>query len=143
MAIGTRLRGNIPAHVGKTQHPPHPSLSRWKHPRSRGENCTPRLKCPHESETSPLTRGKLRRTIDGCATRGNIPAHAGKTAWAQRDAAYARKHPRSRGENLSSLLRRLLSEETSPLTRGKLENLEGLEATLGNIPAHAGKTALR
>ena len=51
-----------------------------------------------------------------------------------------RAHPRSRGENLIPTVMQLSSVGSSPLTRGKLEDMCGVSLSRGLIPAHAGKT---
>ena len=92
-----------------------------EHPRARGEN-TP--------GQAPARN-----------PRGNIPAHAGKTATDGEFPHATREHPRARGEN------GLLDEAgagnggTSPRTRGKLQYTPVVLGHNGNIPAHAGKTA--
>ena len=77
------------------------------------------------------------------ASRGLIPAHAGKTSISRTTARFAPAHPRSRGENP-------LPDETppppagsSPLTRGKRVRDRCGQSMLGLIPAHAGKTRRR
>ena len=78
--------GLIPAHAGKTDPIGGMACSMRAHPRSRGENVREmRFLTPGEG-SSPLTRGKqvgagFRRLRDRL-----IPAHAGKTAQARRDA---------------------------------------------------------
>ena len=53
---------------------------------------------------------------------------------------FARAHPRSRGENLSSVFNPVSLIGSSPLTRGK-RHLVGIVKIVGRlIPAHAGKT---
>ena len=94
-----RLPGLIPAHAGKTS-PVWPTRSPvWAHPRSRGEN----QKMPGQTGqylgSSPLTRGKPRRS---CGPESLCAAH-----------------PRSRGENSWSSRRRKETTGSSPLTRGK------------------------
>ena len=51
-----------------------------------------------------------------------------------------RAHPRSRGENPKTRSDRLLDPGSSPLTRGKLKQLQALHDLPRLIPAHAGKT---
>ena len=70
--------------------------------------------------SSPLTRGKLLAKAWKPATKGLIPAHAGKTLGEGLEAGYERAHPRSRGEN----------------PHPRLLPFPGR----GLIPAHAGKT---
>ena len=91
--------GLIPAHAGKTS-------SSWKwpkswtaHPRSRGENSTPRRASPWTTGSSPLTRGKPASGPALGQPPGLIPAHAGKTASCEAWCCPSGAHPRSRGEN--------------------------------------------
>ena len=49
-------------------------------------------------------------------------------------------HPRSRGENTYKRTGSTLSPGSSPLTRGKPNDVDGLHVIPGLIPAHAGKT---
>ena len=90
--------------------------------------------------SSPLTRGKPLARTGGDRRRRLIPAHAGKTACSC--AAWTRPpaHPRSRGENPTSIMLVGMGVGSSPLTRGKLGDLEDVHARVRLIPAHAGKT---
>ena len=90
--------------------------------------------------SSPLTRGKPGQWVRRDATRGLIPAHAGKTA--RRPASFPRNtaHPRSRGENVMRGPPGSCSGGSSPLTRGKPLASLILPALTRLIPAHAGKT---
>ena len=111
------------------------------HPRSRGENSAPATAIRRPCGSSPLTRGKPHRRIQGVVARRLIPAHAGKTApWADRGNP-RRAHPRSRGENRlgETLLNHL--QGSSQLTRGKLTLTIPVSCVIGLIPAHAGKTS--
>ena len=69
-----------------------------------------------------------------------IPAHAGKTGRCSRPAADSAAHPRSRGENVRSLLVATSWRGSSPLTRGKPGNRSDQSEVTRLIPAHAGKT---
>ena len=136
-------RGLIPAHAGKTALTRRWAPCERAHPRSRGENlsrCGPGSKS-HGS--SPLTRGKLVRSVVASVGSGLIPAHAGKTRLdAGRDAS-SWAHPRSRGENDIRDDNDASRHGSSPLTRGKLiADTHGL-AEIRLIPAHAGKTVRR
>ena len=74
---------------------------------------------------------------------GLIPAHAGKTVYANSSSSFTAAHPRSRGENLSGLEDLREACGSSPLTRGKrLPGLQMIERPR-LIPAHAGKTGMR
>ena len=78
-ASRSAARGLIPAHAGKTRRGWRAGARPGAHPRSRGENRghTPPA-CPLAG-SSPLTRGKLNRTVGMRGRVGLIPAHAGKT----------------------------------------------------------------
>ena len=74
------------------------------------------------------------------ADRRLIPAHAGKTCAVLLTRSAVAAHPRSRGENMASLLKKAPAIGSSPLTRGKLAAFEATVRVEGLIPAHAGKT---
>ena len=111
--------GLIPAHAGKTGSGSGLRCGGRAHPRSRGENRSPKMTINNALGSSPLTRGKLLHVMGVKHMPRLIPAHAGKTVhlllWTARSGA----HPRSRGENdsLSVLVKR--DAGSSPLTRGK------------------------
>ena len=69
----------IPAHAGKTQSMHSLTCSASAHPRSRGENGTPTATWDNTVGSSPLTRGKPRRSTRPQQATRLIPAHAGKT----------------------------------------------------------------
>ena len=69
------------------------------HPRSRGENTYAGEDRNQALGSSPLTRGKQGQWVRHVATRGLIPAHAGKTTQGTSPNRWRRAHPRSRGEN--------------------------------------------
>ena len=130
----------IPAHAGKTCAGHRLRGMRAAHPRSRGEN-------PHISSTmsaiagsSPLTRGKRDGGVVSSPLPGLIPAHAGKTCPPHGTIRWPAAHPRSRGENAVADIARDRLEGSSPLTRGKLENIKAWGGDTRLIPAHAGKT---
>ena len=130
----------IPAHAGKTKKRPRLMASKRAHPRSRGENSTPRPASRWTTGSSPLTRGKPRRTPTRGRTRGLIPAHAGKTLGYPVEGGPRRAHPRSRGENCRFCACRARLNGSSPLTRGKHRRTQRHCLGRGLIPAHAGKT---
>ena len=130
----------IPAHAGKTPSVPLPFFLLSAHPRSRGENPKWSARARAAKGSSPLTRGKHMHTGSPSQHHRLIPAHAGKT-FAFRGVSLAdTAHPRSRGENLSSVALVGRHVGSSPLTRGKRRGSapEGDPGRL--IPAHAGKT---
>ena len=69
-----------------------------------------------------------------------IPAHAGKTRVPRDEHVRCGAHPRSRGENQEFNEALLSLGGSSPLTRGKLNDLVPSLAGVRLIPAHAGKT---
>ena len=95
------------------------------------------------SGSSPLTRGKHSGLMVRMRTAGLIPAHAGKTMWPGLSPREGGAHPRSRGENRAGGKPQLSARGSSPLTRGKLDELGFVAAHAGLIPAHAGKTRRR
>ena len=116
---GSRDRGLIPAHAGKTREGGRARLSTRAHPRSRGENAIFMRPAVIAGGSSPLTRGKLDLRIGKVRRRGLIPAHAGKTRARRAPMTLSRAHPRSRGENDATLQSIEYAEGSSPLTRGK------------------------
>ena len=136
-------RRNIPAHAGKTCENQARQIVEEEHPRSRGENNVPWIAKNDICGTSPLTRGKHAVCCAVQGHEGNIPAHAGKTSVARIIQAGLTEHPRSRGENAMPGSASTESEGTSPLTRGKHKPMATTLDTVGNIPAHAGKTHWR
>ena len=113
----------IPAHAGKTVTPVVTAEFRGAHPRSRGENSL-KLECDAPlSGSSPLTRGKHRRSLG----RSRTPV----------------AHPRSRGENGRPVHEAHGRPGSSPLTRGKRFRVHGRRRGHRLIPAHAGKTLSR
>ena len=92
--------------------------------------------------SSPLTRGKRLSLRSHMRLNGLIPAHAGKTKITDAFTAAPPAHPRSRGENVELCVEAEKKAGSSPLTRGKLDNLTIGEVITRLIPAHAGKTSL-
>ena len=132
--------GLIPAHAGKTQLGGSLVSPFGAHPRSRGENVTISLNLHMRPGSSPLTRGKPCVGQTPHPLPGLIPAHAGKTRvrFAVELAQWA--HPRSRGENATSLTLIHCLPGSSPLTRGKHYRVDSGKHAGRLIPAHAGKT---
>ena len=113
------MTGLIPAHAGKTPHVCHRVGDQPAHPRSRGENVSGSVNWSSYGGSSPLTRGKLWREQPWMIYNGLIPAHAGKTHGARAGHGHGQAHPRSRGENPTSLETGRWGRGSSPLTRGK------------------------
>ena len=131
----------IPAHAGKTDAKLWGDLVKAAHPRSRGENEWLSRPLPTGPGSSPLTRGKQCQGSESFQGIRLIPAHAGKTVSQPRPSAYARAHPRSRGENVSMRIPTRRTLGSSPLTRGKRRHGDPRGCRRRLIPAHAGKTA--
>ena len=117
--------GLIPAHAGKTTVRETQTGDGGAHPRSRGENPSTSRATACVTGSSPLTRGKQGRRGRGPHPLGLIPAHAGKTSSCVRRKATGAAHPRSRGENQRSRVTKGLAGGSSPLTRGKPQQLIG------------------
>ena len=119
----TRL---IPAHAGKTASNSCGVTTNPAHPRSRGENTRSLLTSGRHVGSSPLTRGK--HTELGECRRGRrlIPAHAGKTRALPTLRSPGMAHPRSRGENVMLVDSEGRRYGSSPLTRGKHRDGDGL-----------------
>ena len=90
--------------------------------------------------SSPLTRGKLSAVWVVISVFRLIPAHAGKTPSRTPKKWPPGAHPRSRGENDESRPAKFSVDGSSPLTRGKPEELQAWFEESRLIPAHAGKT---
>ena len=134
--------GLIPAHAGKTRNGFGRAVVTGAHPRSRGENTSSKPRLSKASGSSPLTRGKRERPCQRRTTGGLIPAHAGKTGLIDGRADVGSAHPRSRGENFRSAGSPPPdSGGSSPLTRGKRDDLRDRLRRFRLIPAHAGKTS--
>ena len=133
----------IPAHAGKTCRCLGHLACPRAHPRSRGENRTGRFTTVSRRGSSPLTRGKPASGVWSHRRDRLIPAHAGKTATPPTAWLCPWAHPRSRGENEMRFRPGWLVWGSSPLTRGKRRPPALLAASLGLIPAHAGKTHRR
>ena len=132
--------GLIPAHAGKTFAPTPKSIHGEAHPRSRGENQGAGMVFQRPDGSSPLTRGKPQELPNLLDDLGLIPAHAGKTRRGWMISGCRRAHPRSRGENASRDWPLIVARGSSPLTRGKPNDVAPPVGDGRLIPAHAGKT---
>ena len=130
----------IPAHAGKTSYHSSAADDATAHPRPRGENTYVVTPWCYAEGSSPLTQGKPQVTVEGTVEEGLIPAHAGKTLHNPAHRSASTAHPRSRGENIYSVIAAVADWGSSPLTRGKHLVDRVHELTHGLIPAHAGKT---
>ena len=130
----------IPAHAGKTCSMTSEAAGIEAHPRSRGENPDIPDRFLIVEGSSPLTRGKPCRPRASAMHPRLIPAHAGKTSARSSSVMPPPAHPRSRGENASTMASVLSILGSSPLTRGKPHRRFHRPSRTGLIPAHAGKT---
>ena len=130
----------IPTHAGKTCRG-SVKWPTWRaHPHSRGENRhDPRFPV-RDRGSSPLTRGKQAVNKLFQFGEGLIPTHAGKTHQLPTPQQPERAHPRSRGENHTARRGDDHVAGSSPLTRGKPDQLHRADHARRLIPAHAGKT---
>ena len=128
----------IPAYAGNASWVQSLNPQASVHPRIRGER--PRLQStgPLVSGSSPHTRGTLRYR-SCCSTTGRfIPAYAGNAF--RRVPAVGRDtvHPRIRGERCIKISPRVISDGSSPHTRGTLSTRHRLPDARRFIPAYAG-----
>ena len=114
------MLGLIPAHAGKTSWARPVWSSGTAHPRSRGENSAASF-----SQSQPPWL---------------IPAHEGKTPQRPSGKPPSAAHPRSRGENSGRYNATGGGVGSSPLTRGKHDEVNRACGGARLIPAHAGKT---
>ena len=139
---GDGLAGNgiIPALAGNTGSELLPRNPGTDHPRSRGEYEFQQGPVMWTLGSSPLSRGilTLHRAL---VTRPRIiPALAGNTVGCLVRAAACPDHPRSRGEYLIAVVRRVLPSGSSPLSRGIRPPPGHRQRPLRIIPALAGNT---
>ena len=114
------LTGIIPACAGETRRASPPWWRRTDHPRLRGGNGAFLVWPTLSRGSSPLARGKLRRTL--------------------RRAPNGPDHPRLRGGNQTGVTHGTDIAGSSPLARGKLVSEGSGEIVEGIIPACAGET---
>ena len=114
----TQPRRIIPARAGFTWPDLAVRRSERDHPRSRGVYPGPPCQNTSPNGSSPLARGLQGGHADAAHHPGIIPARAGFTVRAARDAARARDHPRSRGVYPVCRCRRVMVTGSSPLARG-------------------------
>ena len=115
------------------------SISRWDHPRLRGEKAAVPLACRSMLGSPPLTRGKASQITES-GTIGRItPAYAGKSGFVINDFNSAWDHPRLRGEKPKRPAVASARRGSPPLTRGKEAYVTSGEDQLRITPAYAGK----
>ena len=110
--------GLIPAGAGRTV-PVHDGRGAGRaHPRWRGEDMSELSKQLTAEGSSPLARGGRAISASRRRRRGLIPAGAGRTGDRGPCAGVGGAHPRWRGEDFTSSLRRDNCAGSSPLARG-------------------------
>ena len=134
--------GLIPACAGKTSGEAGDEKGSTAHPRVCGENSCQRAAPLQRWGSSPRVRGKREECAGEAEGRGLIPACAGKTLRHRVRGRMRRAHPRVCGENMFRLGTGPTWGGSSPRVRGKHLNRQIHSATLGLIPACAGKTEM-
>ena len=129
----------IPACAGKTARVGCRAASWGAHPRVCGENRSAPLDNAPSTGSSPRVRGKRDAAFAGWGSPRLIPACAGKTPASTTRPAEESAHPRVCGENQTGVLNAAKQAGSSPHVRGKPGNGVGEGATVGLIPACAGK----
>ena len=132
--------GLIPAYAGRTWF----ACASWRavgaHPRLRGADRRPGCAVIARVGSSPLTRGgriHLRLNLQRFRL---IPAYAGRTTKGPGNNSWKGAHPRLRGADFPTMVAATVSRGSSPLTRGGRATLHTLIASIGLIPAYAGRT---
>ena len=105
-----------------------------------GENSYQERRLADQTGSSPRVRGKLVYDLDANKHTGLIPACAGKTRRKTMPQAMHRAHPRVCGENRPRCGFLSQPQGSSPRVRGKHPESSRDVATIGLIPACAGKT---
>ena len=130
----------IPAYAGSTSPAPAGQGPAPDHPRIRGEHESSTSRSRPSPGSSPHTRGAPRDVPPENIDIGIIPAYAGSTRTSPTGSARSRDHPRIRGEHTIDDRRRILTNGSSPHTRGARVRESGEHPAGGIIPAYAGST---
>ena len=141
LADENKIVGITPAYAGNTMGCIRSCLTRWDHPRLRGEYPDTRKKCSFSPGSPPLTRGIQMQRKSNINAGGITPAYAGNTSCCCSADISAGDHPRLRGEYYTLYLRRTREEGSPPLTRGIPHIQIGKPSVLRITPAYAGNTA--
>ena len=111
----------------------------WRSPHTRGA-LSPGPASPRGGGSSPHTRGARVQHQPVKAQPRIIPAYAGSTTGRTAGEHRHRDHPRIRGEHTIDDRRRILTNGSSPHTRGARVRESGEHPAGGIIPAYAGST---
>ena len=115
-------------------------MTRWDHPRIRGEHGRALIRHGGGWGSSPHTRGAPSANCSARRCKRIIPAYAGSTQRSSPSSGTSRDHPRIRGEHVDSSVRNLSSMGSSPHTRGAPPDGALVALQRGIIPAYAGST---
>ena len=135
--------GIIPARAGFTVFCGVLHSVLWDHPRSRGVYRSLAAWDARAVGSSPLARGLPRKSLRSRRRAGIIPARAGFTSPPGARPTTPRDHPRSRGVYQKLHKVRQQVDGSSPLARGLLPEVHGVQVDQGIIPARAGFTPAR
>ena len=141
--LARRVTWIIPACAGKSTLQQQLIAHFKDHPRLRGEKPYARQHKYPLLGSSPLARGKAFERIGTAASKGIIPACAGKRYLYSCKVCRGRDHPRLRGEKQFCYFRFCFHQGSSPLARGKVEPMLWNIRVTRIIPACAGKSLSR
>ena len=133
--------GIIPARAGFTAAREASAGHSSDHPRSRGVYPDGGCLMGQIKGSSPLARGLLPTRYQPNLADRIIPARAGFTRRPRSRSCVHADHPRSRGVYGLLFLLRDVCPGSSPLARGLLGGVVGLNGQAGIIPARAGFTS--
>ncbi len=135
--------GIIPAHAGSTRRLPCGMTGTGDHPRSRGEHMLANVSSHGSWGSSPLTRGAHVTTREVYPVNGIIPAHAGSTTDSGRNPGRDWDHPRSRGEHIAELPRRVVLLRIIPAHAGSTPLAEMVDRQVADHPRSRGEHRVR
>ena len=133
--------GITPACAGKITAATVWRLTRWDHPRMRGENCMMPDKRDVNMGSPPHARGKFFFPCVSNASTGITPACAGKMLITPPILRITGDHPRMRGENVLRVNGYMAGQGSPPHARGKFVRWQLVPLPPGITPACAGKMA--
>ena len=137
-----KLHGSSPRVRGKQIKEKSRNFNEGLIPACAGKTFWPAMGLIVLCGSSPRVRGKLKDRLVFFPVSGLIPACAGKTSLNVWTRWNRRAHPRVCGENVLKIVDGNAYAGSSPRVRGKPTGGLEMNATLGLIPACAGKTAV-
>ena len=132
-------RGITPAHAGKSAGLAKDQNRVWDHPRTCGEKAFTSSLFQVFSGSPPHMRGKERHGYSHHPRMGITPAHAGKSLIYAIWVCSTWDHPRTCGEKEKISAPEFFKGGSPPHMRGKAYYHDGVNASHGITPAHAGK----